>query len=100
MPHIFAGSSLHDELELLVEAGLPPLAALQAATIHPARFLGQDSNLSMVEEGKLADLVLLEANPLDDIANSRQIRAVVVNGRLLTRKMLDEMLNVDWVRRE
>lgn len=82
-PHVPYGFGLHDELELLVEAGLTPLEALQAATINPALFLGQTEELGTVEVGKLADLVLLDANPLEDIAATQRIRAVVVNGRLL-----------------
>lgn len=88
----FPGFGLHDELELLVEAGLTPLEALQAATINPARFLGRTDDLGTVEEGRLADLVLLEANPLEDIANTRRIRAVVANGRYFDRDALDAML--------
>jgi imidazolonepropionase-like amidohydrolase len=89
---VFPGSSLHEELALLVAAGLSPLQALQSATINPARFIGMDNDLGSVQPGKLADLVLLDANPLDDIHNTTQIRAVVQNGKLLTRSDLDAML--------
>jgi hypothetical protein len=92
--YIFPGFALHDELELLVAAGLTPLQALQAATINPARFLNATDSLGTVEAGKLADLVLLEANPLEDIANTQRIRAVVLNGRLLDREALDALLTV------
>lgn len=92
MPYIFAGSSLHDELALLVEAGLTPPQVLQTATLNPARFLHRTEDLGTVEEGKLADLVLLDADPLDDIGNTRSIRAVVVDGRYLDRAALDELL--------
>lgn len=92
MPYVFAGSSLHDELALLVEAGLTPLQALQTATLNPARFLNRIDDLGTVEEGKLADLVLLEANPLDDISNTRRIRAVVADGRLYRWVELDRLL--------
>ena len=91
-PLLVPGYSLHRELELLVQAGLPPLAALQAATINPARFLNATDSLGTVAPGKLADLVLLDADPLVDIGNTRRIRAVVVNGRLLDRTALDAML--------
>jgi hypothetical protein len=91
-PFVFPGFSLHDELELLVEAGLKPMEALQAATRNPAEYLGQLSSLGTVEKGKLADLVLLEANPLERIANTKRIAAVVVNGKLLTKAQLTEML--------
>lgn len=90
-PYIYPGFSLLDELAELVEAGLSPLAALQTATLNPARYLGRTDDLGTVEAGKLADLVLLDANPLEDIANVRQIRAVVMNGRLFTRDDLNRM---------
>src|SRR2546423_2747877 len=80
------GSSLHDELEIFVEAGLTPMQALQAATRNPARFVGIDAGT--IEPGKLADMVLLDTNPLDDIRNTRRIHAVVVNGRILDQSRL------------
>ncbi|MGH9368552.1 MAG: amidohydrolase family protein [Thermoanaerobaculia bacterium] len=86
------GFSLHDELALLVEAGLTPLQALQAATLTPARFLGKAGDFGAVESGKLADLVLLDANPLDDIRNTQRIAAVVVGGKLLSRRDLETLL--------
>jgi hypothetical protein len=88
----FPGFSLHDELALLVQAGLTPMEALQSATRNPARCLGRSNDLGTIEQGKLADLVLLEANPLDDIRNTTKIAAVIANGRLLTRTALDENL--------
>ena len=78
---ISPGASLHDELDLLVAAGLSPMEALQAATRNPGRFLHIDAGT--IEVGKRADLVLLDANPLDDIRNVRLIRAVVLDGKLL-----------------
>ena len=90
-PHIFAGSSLHDELALLVAAGLSPRQALAAATIEPARFLGLGRSLGKVESGKLADLVILDADPLLDIENSRRISAVVSNGRYFGKPELEAM---------
>jgi hypothetical protein len=92
-PFVYAGSSLHDELELFVQAGLTPFEALKAATVNPAKYLGLEKSLGTIEKGKFADLVLLDANPLTDISNTRKINAVVVNGRLLNRKDLEEMLN-------
>ncbi len=91
--HIFPGFSLHAELALFVQAGLTPMEALQTATRNPAQFLGRLSDLGTVQVGKLADLVLLDANPLDDIHNTRSIRAVVLGGRYLARSDLDEMLH-------
>jgi hypothetical protein len=91
-PYVFPGFSLHDELGLLVQAGFTPMEALQAATRDPARYLGLLDSAGTIEKGKVADLVLLDANPLADIANTRKINAVVVGGRLITRAELDKML--------
>jgi hypothetical protein len=91
-PYVFPGFSLHDELALLVKAGLSPRDALRAATINPAKFLGKEATMGTVEAGKTADLVLLDADPLADIANTKKIRAVISRGRLLDREALDRML--------
>jgi imidazolonepropionase-like amidohydrolase len=88
-----AGFALHDELALFVQAGLTPLEALQTATINPAMFLGLEKSLGTVETGKLADLVLLDANPLNDIGNTKKIFAVVANGRYLPKEKLQEILH-------
>jgi hypothetical protein len=90
--YVVPGLSLHQELALMVEAGLTPLEALQAATIHASRFLGKDKELGTIAVGKLADVVLLDASPLGDIHNTQKINAVVSNGRLLDRKALDAIL--------
>lgn len=87
-----AGLSVHEELEWLVAAGLTPAEALAAATTGPARFFGEEASAGSVAVGKRADLVLLEANPLDDIRNTRRIRAVVAGGRLYDRAALDALL--------
>jgi cytosine/adenosine deaminase-related metal-dependent hydrolase len=86
------GFSLHDELALFVQAGLTPMEALQTATINPAKFLTPTPSLGTIEQGKLADLVLLDANPLADINNTKKISAVVLNGRYFMRETLDKML--------
>lgn len=86
------GISLHVELGRLVEAGLSPLMALQTATLNPARVLNMADSLGSIEPGKLADLVLLDANPLEDISNTQKIRAVVADGRLYRRAVLDQLL--------
>lgn len=90
---IYPGFSLHDELALVVkEIGLTPMEALQSATRNPARFFGLEDSLGTIAPGKLADLVLLEANPLEDISNTKKIAAVVVGGKLLDRPALDALL--------
>ena len=91
-PSILPGFSLHEELQLLVSAGFTPMEALQAATQNPARYLNRESELGAIEVGKLADMVLLNANPLDDISNTQSIWAVVQDGRYLDRPALDSML--------
>jgi imidazolonepropionase-like amidohydrolase len=90
--YIFPGFSLHEELQRFVAAGFTPLEALQTATLNPAKFLGMEDRLGTIEKGKLADLVLLDANPLEDIRNTQKIAAVIVNGRYLSRADLDKML--------
>jgi imidazolonepropionase-like amidohydrolase len=91
-PLVISGYSVHEELVLLVSAGLTPLEALRTATLNPARALGREADLGTVAKGKLADLVLLDADPLADIGATSQIRAVVLNGRLFTRAQLDQLL--------
>ena len=86
------GFSMHDELDELVKAGFTPREALRAATLDAARFLGREKELGTIQKGKLADLVLLDANPLKDIGYTRKINAVIVGGRLLDRKTLDASL--------
>jgi len=90
--HIFPGFSLHEELQRFVAAGFTPLEALRTATLNPARFLGMEDQLGTVEKGKLADLVLLSANPLEDIANTQKIAGVVSNGQYFSRADLDRLL--------
>jgi hypothetical protein len=92
IPMLVPGLSLHEELVLLVQAGLTPSEALQTATVNPARVLGMADSLGTIEAGKLADLVVLDANPLTDIANTRRIRVVVAGGRLYRRANLDRLL--------
>ncbi|MGW9556308.1 amidohydrolase family protein [Nocardiopsis sp. NPDC055551] len=80
-PGVLPGYSLHEELELYVDSGLSPLHALRTATIEPARFLGRESWSGSVEQGKVADLLVLDADPLADIRNTTRIHAVVARGR-------------------
>ena len=93
MPGIYPGFSLHDELALLVDAGLSPRAALRSATLLPAQFLGIAATAGSVAVGKRADLLLLDADPARNIRNTRRIRAVVLDGRLLTRESIDALLD-------
>jgi len=92
-PWCFPGFSLHDELGLLVSAGLSPLAALQTATLNPALFLNAADSLGLVKPGYRADLILLNENPLEDIANTRKIESVIAGGELLNRGKLDAILS-------
>lgn len=92
MPRVHPGVSLHDELALLVESGLTPFEALRAATLAPAKFLGLEASFGSVSVGKVADLVLLDADPLIDIRNTRRIDAVLLGGRLFRRGDLDALL--------
>ncbi|MGH3693821.1 MAG: amidohydrolase family protein [Pseudonocardiaceae bacterium] len=92
-PFCFPGFSLHDELELLVQAGLSPMQALQAATRNPARYVNDLDQAGTITQGKRADLVLLDADPLADIRNTRRINAVIASGELLPRDRLDAMLS-------
>jgi hypothetical protein len=90
--YILPGFSLHDELANFVEAGFTPMESLQTATSNPAKFLGMETSLGSVEPGKIADLVMLHGNPLEDIRNTRTITAVIANGRLFDRAALDLLL--------
>ncbi len=92
MPGVYPGYAVHEELVLLVAAGLTPLEALRAATLAPAQFLGISATTGSVDVGKRADLVLLDADPERDIRNTQRIRAVMIDGRLLQRADIDAML--------
>ena len=87
-PFVPPGASLHQELELLVGSGMTPAAAIQAATIQNARALRQSGNLGSIEAGKLADVVILDANPLVDIRNTRKIFRVIRGGIICDPKAL------------
>lgn len=88
----YPGFSLPEELELLVSAGLLPMEALQTATLRAAEFLGVQRYFGSIEPGKIANLVLLDANPLEDIRNLKHVRAVIVHGQILDRRRLDDLL--------
>jgi Amidohydrolase family len=90
--YIMPGFSLHDELANFVEAGFTPMESLQTATSNPAKFLGMQASLGSIESGKIADLVLLTANPLDDIRNTQKLSVVFTQGRVFDRAALDHIL--------
>ena len=85
------GSSLHRELELLVASGLTPMEALQTATRNPAFYFGTLPLMGTLEEGKVADIVILDANPLEDIRNTRKIDGVVMRGTYFSRQALETL---------
>lgn len=87
------GPAVHRELELIVGGGVPPLDAIRIATLNSAIFLGRAKDMGSIEDGKIADLVLLEANPLDDINNTKRILMVVKNGEIIDRSKLDLPVN-------
>ncbi len=88
-----AGFGVHRELELLVGAGFSPVEALRAATFNPAKSLGRANDFGAIKPGRLADMVILGANPLEDISNTQKIAAVVLKGRLFDRDELDQLLS-------
>ena len=89
--YILAGADVHRELEQLVSAGLTPAAALRTATWNPAQYMRATADYGSVEVGKVADLLILDANPLQDIRHTQRIRAVVFNGNLYDRAALDRL---------
>ncbi len=91
-PYVFPGFSLHDELSLMVKGGMPALDALRSATINPAIFMNKRADFGSVEAGKLASLVLLNKNPLENIENTKTIETVIIQGKVYNRRALDLML--------
>lgn len=89
--YIFAGFSIHDELEDLTKSGLSNLKALQSATIVPAKYVGVDKDYGTIETGKIADLVILNRSPLDNITHSRTIYGVIMNGLYYDSNKIDEL---------
>jgi len=91
-PYVFPGFSLHDELSLMVKGGMPTLAALQSATINPAIFMNKEDDFGSVEVGKIASLIILNKNPLENVKNTKSIETVIIRGIVYNRKALDLML--------
>jgi imidazolonepropionase-like amidohydrolase len=92
VPYTYPGWSVHDEMKLFVTAGLTPLQALQTAVTHPVKYFGLEQTMGSVRPGKLAELVLLDGNPLLDIGNTDRIAAVITHGKLIRKPELDAML--------
>ncbi len=90
--YIFPGFSLHEELQRFIAAGFTPLEALQTATLNPARFFQMEDQMGTIEKGKLADLVFLDGNPLEDIRNTQKITAVILNGKYISKADLQKIL--------
>jgi imidazolonepropionase-like amidohydrolase len=90
--YLTPGLSLHEELSLLVKSGLSPLEAIKTATLNPAKYFNLDSELGLIGENMLADLVILDANPLEDINNTKRINAVFKQGNYFNRNKLDAIL--------
>ena len=90
--YVFPGFAIHDELAELVRAGLAPADALRSATIDAALFSGKAGDYGSIEAGKVADMILLDANPLSDIRNTGKIAGLFFNGQYLDRAALDELL--------
>ncbi len=90
-PYAFPGFSLHGEIALFVEFGMTPMDALRTATINPVKYLNMTDSLGTIEPGKRADMILLNGNPLTNIANTKNIFGVMINGKLFTSGELDKM---------
>ncbi len=90
--YVFPGFSLHEELQRFVAAGFTPLEALQTATLNPARFFQMEDRLGTIETGKFADLVFLDANPLEDIRNTQKVTGVILNGKYFSSSDLQKIL--------
>lgn len=93
-PYCYPGFSLHDELGLMVKGGMPAAAALRTATYNPALFMGKEKTLGQVAVNQLANLVLLDANPLEDISNTKKINAVFLRGKYLNQEALEDLLQL------
>ncbi|MGB3467040.1 MAG: amidohydrolase family protein [Cyclobacteriaceae bacterium] len=91
--YVYPGFSLHDELQLMVESGIEPLAALQTATLNAAAYFGLDSKNVLIGEGSKTDILLLDENPLEDISNTQAIHGLIIDGQYLDKTALNKLLN-------
>jgi len=92
LPGIFPGFSVHEEMAIWQEAGIPAVDVLRSATLVPAQFMGLGDRLGSVSEGKTASLVLVRANPLEDIRNAQQIEGIFLRGQYFSRQDIDRLL--------
>jgi len=92
-PGLVPGYSVHEEMEIWQEAGIPPADILRSATLVPAQFMGLGDRLGSIAVGKTASMVLVRANPLEDIRNAQQIESVFLRGRYFSREDLDQLLD-------
>ena len=90
-PYCFPGFSLHDELQLMNQAGLTPLEVLQTATISPAKYLNKTDSLGTIAPNKYADILLLAENPLTDISNTKKIEGLLVNGKFYNKQDMESL---------
>ena len=91
-PFCYPGFSMHEEMQILVDGGFSNFEALQAATYNPALFFKKTDSMGTVDDGKVANLVLLNENPLENISNTRSIEAVFLKGAFMNREKLDALL--------
>jgi imidazolonepropionase-like amidohydrolase len=92
-PGIIPGFAVHEEMAIWQDAGIPPADVLRSATLGPARFMGLEGRLGSIAEGKAASMVLLRANPLEDVRNAQQIEGLFLRGEYFDRGDLDALLD-------
>jgi imidazolonepropionase-like amidohydrolase len=92
VPGVIPGYSVHEEMAIWQEAGIPPADILRSATLVPVRFMGMQDRLGSIEEGKTASMILLRGNPLDDVRNAQQVEGIFLRGMYFNRNDLDGLL--------
>ena len=93
VPGILPGFSVHEEMAIWQEAGIPPTDILRSATLLPIQFMGLQDHLGSIEEGKMASMILVRGNPLEDIRNAQQIESVFLRGEYFSHQKLDQLMN-------